>query len=235
MFFILTNESYSAFFNELSFFSKQLPIVFDEAADGKASRRNLDVGLYRLDAYFAAISTVTLPMSVFFPFLFVVISYYLVGFLPEFYRFLGFLGIVILASNTAATIGHFIGTATGNFVISSSLTTIVLLPFILLGGFYSRGYNILWIFRWIRYISLFNWAYKLLILNQFHGIRIECPPDPELCRYPSDEAILEAFSTNESDVAIAIPVLLIINICFRILSFICFELRGYFHLMGHSI
>ena len=220
------NESYTTLFSEIFMFSKDLPVVFVEIGDGENELLISFKGMYRLDAYFASITTVAFPLSLLFPIIFCLISYYLIGFQFAFSRFLGFLGSILLVTNCAAALGQLISAATGNFSLASSLTTVVTLPFILLGGFYLKGLRVFWFLKWIRYISFFYWGYKLLILNQFYGVQIECIPN-QPCPYPNDKAVLETYDVNEYDISIAIPVLIGMNIAFRVFAFIFFELRGY--------
>ena len=226
MFFILMNESYTALYSDIAMLSKDLPVVFVESGDGESFLIISLKGMYRLDAYFAAITTVAFPLSILFPTIFCLIAYYLIGFQFAFSRFLGFLGSILLVTNCAAALGQLIAAATGNFSLASSLTTVVTLPIILLGGFYLQGLRVFWFLKWIRYVSFFYWGYKLLILNQFHGVHFECTPNLP-CPYPDDKAVLEAFNVNEYDISIAVPLLIGMNIVLRILAMMCFELRGY--------
>ncbi len=220
------NESYTALYSDIAMLSKDLPVVFVESGDGESFLIISLKGMYRLDAYFAAITTVAFPLSILFPTIFCLIAYYLIGFQFAFSRFLGFLGSILLVTNCAAALGQLIAAATGNFSLASSLTTVVTLPIILLGGFYLQGLRVFWFLKWIRYVSFFYWGYKLLILNQFHGVHFECTPNLP-CPYPDDKAVLEAFNVNEYDISIAVPLLIGMNIVLRILAMMCFELRGY--------
>ena len=227
MFFILLNECTAALYSETSIFDNKIHIIFAESQNGRILVFIVSIGLYRFDAFFLALSTITLPLSLIFPTIFVCIIYYLVGFDPGASRFFGFLGIILLSTNTAAALGQVISATTGSFSIASSMTITIIIPFVLLGGFYIVGTNIMWWIGWIRYISLFYYAYKLLIFNQFNNIVLECPPPPEACPFPDEHAIYEVYDVQEWGISISISILFVLNIVFRITALICFELRCY--------
>lgn len=90
------NESYTALYSDIAMLSKDLPVVFVESGDGESFLIISLKGMYRLDAYFAAITTVAFPLSILFPTIFCLIAYYLIGFQFAFYRFLGFLDAILL-------------------------------------------------------------------------------------------------------------------------------------------
>ena len=119
------NESYTALYSDIAMLSKDLPVVFVESGDGESFLIISLKGMYRLDAYFAAITTVAFPLSILFPTIFCLIAYYLIGFQFAFSRFLGFLGSILLVTNCAAALGQLIAAAPGNFSLASSPTTVV--------------------------------------------------------------------------------------------------------------
>lgn len=174
-----------------------------------------------------AFTTITLPLSLIYPTFFVCILYYLVGFRSDPARFIGFLGIMLLSTNTAAALGQLISATTGNYSILSTMTITIVIPFILLGGFYIIGIRIMWWIRWIRYISLFYYGLKLLIINQFEGVTVDCPPGEIPCPFPDDSAIFEAYDVQVWALSLDICILFVLNIVFRIIAFICYEVRGY--------
>lgn len=149
------------------------------------------------------------------------------GFRSDPARFIGFLGIMLLSTNTAAALGQLISATTGNYSILSTMTITIVIPFILLGGFYIIGTRIMWWIRWIRYISLFYYGLKLLIINQFEGVPVSCPPGENQCPFPNDEAIFEAYDVQVWGISLDICILFVLNVAFRITAFICYEFRGY--------
>ena len=45
----------------------------------------------------------------------------------------------------------------------------LILPFVLLGGFYLQDQNPPVYLIWLKEMSMFNWGFKLMVINQFHG------------------------------------------------------------------
>ena len=86
---------------------------------------------------------------------------------------------------------------------------------------------------------MFNWGYKLMIINQFAGKTYECPPAPAACLFPDGDAVLlrkgyeqvlAYTGVKTSDIALSICILVALNIGFRIGAFICLEIHTYLHL-----
>ena len=65
----------------------------------------------------------------------------------------------------------------------------LILPFVLLGGFYLQDQDPPVYLIWLKEISMFNWGFKLMVINQFHGKTFECPPAPAPCPFPDGDAV----------------------------------------------
>lgn len=62
-------------------------------------------GMYRTDVYFLAKTMADTPAHILFPFIFVCIPYFLIGFNPSIDRFFTTAGIIILLANVATSFG----------------------------------------------------------------------------------------------------------------------------------
>jgi hypothetical protein len=62
-------------------------------------------GMYRTDVYFLSKTLADLPIYIFFPYLFLTIPYFAIGFNPAVDRYFIAAGIVILVANVATSFG----------------------------------------------------------------------------------------------------------------------------------
>lgn len=85
--------------------------------------------------------------------------------------------------------GHFISALTGDYVLANAISAMLILPFILLGGFYLQDQDPPVYLIWLKEMSMFNWGFKLMVINQFQGKTFECPPAPAPCPFPNGEAV----------------------------------------------
>ena len=75
-------------------------------------------------------------------------------------------------------LGYFISALTGDLGLANAFSGLIIMPLVLLGGFYLQDHPIPGYLVWIKEISMFNWGYKLMVINQFSGKVFECPPAP---------------------------------------------------------
>ena len=86
-------------------------------------------------------------------------------------------------------LAYFISALTGDFVLANAISAKLILPFILLGGFFLQDQSSPVYLIWLKEASMFNWGFKLMVLDQFYGKTFECPPLPALCPYPDGNAV----------------------------------------------
>merc|ERR1712134_116810 len=111
---------------------------------------------YRLSAYFCAMTTADMPVFVFMPFLFLVISYWMTVPTLGFTTFILILLIALLSVITGQGMGQLVGAAFDDIRIGQAAATVVVLFLMLLGGFFAQ--NLPGWLSWVRYVSPFAYA-----------------------------------------------------------------------------
>ena len=91
VFLVIMNECFALLFAEIQIFPAELPIIYNEVASG----------LYRVDAYYLAKTIVGIPVSLLFPLVGVCINYYMIGLDSSFDRFIAYVGILWLVTNSS--------------------------------------------------------------------------------------------------------------------------------------
>ncbi len=109
---------------------------------------------------------VDLPFQILYPAIFGTIVYWMVGFNPNFARFLLFLLFIILVSNIGAALGLLIGIIARDTGVAAILLTIFLIPFIIFSGFLINPSDVPVYFIWVLYISFVKWSFQGVAINE---------------------------------------------------------------------
>jgi len=125
-------------------------------------------GAYRLSAYYLAKLASSLPLVYMHPFIFMCITYPMIGFHGTFANFDLLLVIVLLTVLTADGMGTMVSTLTApNLKMSTVVNTVCILAMMLVSGLYV-AYFPFWLF-WIKYLSFFTFSFQALEQNEFVG------------------------------------------------------------------
>lgn len=60
----------------------------------------------------------------------------------------------------------------------------------LFGGFYKNLATIPVYFIWIYWTSIFHFVFESFVINEFKGLKLECPSS-SFCPFPNGDAVLE--------------------------------------------
>jgi len=136
-------------------------------------RRELASGDYPLSAYFLAKTLASTPVRVFLPWVFVTISYFMADAQPRAEVYFALAALVVLSTLVGSSIGTCVGCITEDYHVASSLTTMLSLSMLIVGGFYLTALP-----RWLSflgYCSAFRYAYRACVQVMFGSARrISC-------------------------------------------------------------
>lgn len=176
MFIMITNMSFSNIFAVVTVFCGELPVFLREHFNG----------MYRVDTYFITKQIVELPVSLIGPALFLVIFYFMVGLDIKVEKFFLALVIVLLVVQVVLSMGYFMSCVSPNVEVGLALAPVVLIPFLLFGGFFLNSLDVpIWLI-WLKYLSWFLYGFEALVINQWADIEnIACPAQDMLESLPS--------------------------------------------------
>merc|ERR1712157_526699 len=92
---------------------------------------------YRLSAYFCAMTTADMPVFLFMPLLFLIVSYWMAVPTLGISTFVLILLIALISVITGQGMGQLVGAAFDNIKIAQAVATVVVLFLMLLGGFFA--------------------------------------------------------------------------------------------------
>jgi len=196
-------------------------------------------GMYSIGSYFLGKTISTIPLDIFFPVLTTCIVYFLIGFntssdKPFFYFLFAMFGVAYSASS----FGIFLGCAFPSAELAVTIAPVIIIPFMLFGGFFVKLSTVVDWLSWIQYISIFKWGYQALIVNEMTGDKFNCTAselvtvaDPpygvaEVCPITDGSQVLESLGlTFDWDYWIAIGVLLGMSLGLRVLAYISLTIQ----------
>ncbi|GBG66269.1 hypothetical protein CBR_g57867 [Chara braunii] len=152
-------------------------------------------GGYGMIPYFLSKIVAEMPVSALFPLGFSVLVYPMTGLHRSFTRFLCFLSIVTLESFTSSALGLAVGAVAPSTEAALALGPMVMLIFIVFGGYYVNSGNTPKIFQWLPNISLIKWGFEAMCINEFTGLTFDAKEPTDVRR---GEQVLERLSFDKT-------------------------------------
>ncbi|KAG2560651.1 ABC transporter G family member 25-like [Panicum virgatum] len=166
LFFVSIFWGVFASFNAVFAIPQERPVLARERASG----------MYALSSYFMARMAGDLPMELALPAAFTVVVYLMAGLNPAPAAFALTLAVILSYVLVAGGLGLAVGAAMMDAKRASTLVTVVMLAFLLTGGFYVH--NVPGFMAWAKYTSFTYYCYRLLIAVQYGGhLRRLLPPE----------------------------------------------------------
>ncbi|KAA8546312.1 hypothetical protein F0562_002949 [Nyssa sinensis] len=197
-------------FNAVFAFPQERAIFMKERASG----------MYTLSSYFMARIVGDLPMELILPTIFLTITYWMTGLRPDVGAFLLTLVVLLGYVLVSQGLGLALGAAIMDAKQASTVVTVIMLAFVLTGGFYVH--KVPSCMAWIKYISTTFYCYRLLINVQYgEGKRITSLLGCN--HYGSNKAsckFIEEDVGGQIQPAVSVGVLITMFIGYRLLAYL---------------
>ncbi|CAD8043540.1 unnamed protein product [Paramecium primaurelia] len=135
---------------------------------------------YSVHSFFWARSLAELPFQILYPSLQVIIVYYVIG-LSDIHigKFFMLILIQLLTYQYAVSFGLLLSIIIPNIQLATSVMSVLVMPFMMLGGFFVNQDNIPYIFYPFTYLSIFRYGFQASVINEFDDVKYECLPGQE--------------------------------------------------------
>ncbi|TMW61219.1 hypothetical protein Poli38472_013682 [Pythium oligandrum] len=184
-------------------------------------QREYNGGLYNLVGWFVAKNLSELPFQLFFPVLFFVPVYFLIGIGGGADVFFPMLVILMLVNSCGVGIGYFVSCVARRVDTAPIVGLMLLLPFVLFGGLFLNVDDTPDYFVWIQYISPVKYGNEAMMSIFWRQIdSISCDSAVEKCAALTGADVLHSYSMEDCSVVENAFILLAINIAFRVLGFL---------------
>eukprot|EP01114_Cavostelium_apophysatum_P002732 TRINITY_DN1241_c0_g2_i3.p1 TRINITY_DN1241_c0_g2~~TRINITY_DN1241_c0_g2_i3.p1 ORF type:complete len:901 (+),score=139.14 TRINITY_DN1241_c0_g2_i3:2952-5654(+) len=139
--------------------------------------RERATGMYRTSSYFIAKTLCDIvPMRVIPPLMMGGIVYYMIGFQPGWVHFITFQTILLLCSVVATSMCLAISAATPSLSMGNLICILLMLFFMLFGGFLVNKTSMPSFVGWLMWTSFLNYAFEVLMVNELTGLTIQFTP-----------------------------------------------------------
>ena len=199
LFFVILNQSFTTLFPVLNVFPPEIAVFKRE----RAARA------YRVSTYYLAKNVAELPLQFAYPIIFSSIVYWMIGFAETAAAFFTFLAFMVVISFTSQSLGLLISAAVPNVTVANILAPLILIIFVLFGGFYSNTQSIWAGIAWIQWISYVNYAFKGLVQNEFNNV-------------PGGAATIALFNAGSPTIWVDFVIIIGFGLLFRVIG--CFVL-----------
>lgn len=176
-------------------------------------------GWYTISAYFAARTLITIPIEAVLSFVFSVIAYFMVGLQSSGSKFFTFYAAVALFQLISETLGLFSAVLVPTAAYGVLILSLLLLLFLSFSGFLISSTPVY--FRWLQKASYFNYAYSIVVQNEFDGLRLCCDEAGDPVDVEDDKSIF--LGDSPLGIAANFWVLLGMLIGWRIICYLIFK------------
>lgn len=121
-----------------------------------------------------------IPLDLLVPVVFLLIMYFPVHLDNRAHVFLWALLISELVYFMSASYGLLLSATFKDMTVVMALVPVVIIPLMLVGGFFSNLNNVPKVFYPLEYISMFKYGFQAYIYNNYRRL-VPCPPDGALC------------------------------------------------------
>lgn len=172
-------------------------------------------GMYKLSSYFMSRIIGDLPMELVLPSIFVLITYWMAGLRASAAGFFYALFALLLSVLVSQGLGLALGALVMDLKSATILGSVIMLSFTLAGGYYVQ--HVPPFISWIKYLSISQYTYKLLIGSQYkHGQTYQCG-DSITCLVEDFPAIK---SIGLDGQLISVLVLVIMLVGYRLIAYL---------------
>ncbi|MCO5584800.1 hypothetical protein L7F22_038732 [Adiantum nelumboides] len=206
LFFIATYWGFFPLFTALFTFPLERAILAKERASN----------MYRLSAYFMARTLGDIPLDFCLPLLFHIIVYFMASLRPTTSAFFLTLLTILLSTTASQGMGIAIGAVMMDLKNATTLASVVLLTFMLSGGFFVQ--SIPNFISWIQYISYNYHTFNLLVKIQYgDGQEVDCST-PTGCQKAVDSVIFHSMNLNGGGKEVVVLLSMIVG--YRLIAYI---------------
>ncbi|CAI2359700.1 unnamed protein product [Moneuplotes crassus] len=156
-FFVSINQTMTGMMGVLLVFILERPVFLREHANKT----------YGLTSYFITKSLVEAPFQLLFPIITSLIVYFPVGMTADFDKFLIFTLVLVVLVFSATSVGFFLGCLFDNSSVATPASMMVLLPYIIFGGYFVNLKDVYVWLSWLQYISPLRYSTEALLRNEF--------------------------------------------------------------------
>ncbi|KAG1665894.1 Protein white [Nymphon striatum] len=163
-------------FGVITVFCSELPLFLREHSDKLYSN-----SAYFISKTFAEFQLVKqshtgnyfqiiLPIFIIQPFIIVTVVYFMIDLYQDIYHYVICCLVVILVANVVTSFGYFVSSACSSTQMALTVSTPMIIPLLIFGGYFVKNNTASVYLGWIRYLSWFHHGFQALAINQWRNV-----------------------------------------------------------------
>jgi ATP-binding cassette, subfamily G (WHITE), eye pigment precursor transporter len=134
--------------------------------------------MYSSFMYFCAVVTVGLPNVFIYSTLSTLIYYFVIELnTTSADRYYIHYSYHLLLCNASTALGYMVGISFSDKALAVGMLPVVVLPFMLVGGYLVNQNNFVLVMKPFEYTSLYKYAYQVFIINEYEDLDLDCAPE----------------------------------------------------------
>ena len=159
IYFLIINAFFASFNNTLTVFGHEKAIFFREYSQG----------YYGLTPYYIAKISVELPLTLSFPILTSLITYWVVGLRPGLIHWIVFTVSLMMVSLAGFSFAMLVACIFNDVNVALALSIMIILPMMIMAGLFINVDTTPVYLSWLQWISPLKYAYTASLIDQFKG------------------------------------------------------------------
>lgn len=165
LFFLATMNAFSSIQGSIATFSVERPLFLRERLNKS----------YSVGPYFWGKNLAEFPFHLLYPILTIVITYFSIGLNDESAKYFFILCAAMICTFFYGTsYGLLISVIIPKMEVAMALVPVLVIPFMVLGGFFVNTNNVPDYLKWIEYVSMFKYGFQAAALNEFDTVNFSC-------------------------------------------------------------
>ena len=173
-------------------FSNVMPTIATLPIRKIIIKRERSAGTYRASSAYLAQLASNLPALFAGNAIFAIPIYFMIGFQNDVGKFFTYLVIMYFHAMAAQFLGLMIGSGVPNVRVGQILGPTIIVVFFLFSGNLVDLQSTPIVFRWIKWISIIQYSYTALSMNELDGLKFTCGAG-SICTYPDGDSVLRNF------------------------------------------
>jgi len=153
-------------------------------------------GVYMVSSYYVSKVAADTPLRLIAPLVYGVISYWMVGLSADAGDFFRFISALWAISFTAASFGLAISSVAKSAQVAVAISTVLMIFFMVFGGYFIAADNIPDYYIWIHYLSYVKYGFTILLLSQVSKDDVYPCKQNSFCEFGTGKDIFDSLSID---------------------------------------
>lgn len=181
---------------------------------------------YNSHMYFLAKTIAETPTQLFFPVLYSLVVYWLIGLTATASAFFVFILVIIMTSKCSYSFGLLATAFFPTAEVAMAFVPMMLMPMMIVSGLFANTDRLDPGFLWLNYISFPRYAFTAIAVNEYSRIDSLCDDPAGGCTYQNGAEVIAFLGFQDNSWELSCIILACLLVAFRLLASLCLYVQG---------